>query len=401
MREPIPFVRPHISDDERAAVLAVLDSASLGGNGRVGAELEERLEELLDARHVLLTTSCSHAMELAAMVLGFTPGDEVIMPSFTFVTTASSVVREGATPVFVDIDEATFNLDPKLIEARITPRTRAIVPVHYAGHACAMDEIMAIARRHGLAVIEDAAQGLGASYGGRALGTLGDIGCLSFHTTKNIVGGEGGAFITNDDELAAQAEIVREKGTNRAKFLRGEVDKYTWVAVGSSFVPSDVLSAIVLAQLGKLEEIQERRRMLWERYQQLLQPLAERGDLILPVVEPRAQPNWHIYAIRVTDAERRDSLLNELRRRGIGATFHFVPLHSSPYAQERWGYCEGELPVTERVAESLVRLPLFPGLSDDDHGYVIGAIYDCFRPQLARRHSFHVRPSPPALAAGK
>lgn len=317
-------------------------------------------------------------MELAAMVIGLKPGDEVILPSFTFVTTASSVVREGATPVFVDIDEDTWNINPALIEAKITPRTRAIFPVHYAGQGCDMDAIMDIARRHNLFVVEDAAQGIGASYSGRPLGTIGDIGCLSFHTTKNIVGGEAGAFVTNDDKLAEMAEIVREKGTNRAKFLRGEVDKYTWVALGSSFVPSDLLSALILAQLGKFDAIHARRWRLWHRYQQALKPLADRGDLILPLIAPEAASNWHIYAVRVTDMQRRDDILAAFREQRISSTFHYVPLHTSPYAIERWGTPE-PLPVTERVADSLIRLPLYPEMTDDEQARVIDTLFAQFQ----------------------
>jgi dTDP-4-amino-4,6-dideoxygalactose transaminase len=371
----IPFIKVHIGEEEKVAVLHALESGDLGGNGPVGAQLQERLRELLGVGHALLTTSCSHAMELAAMAIRLGPGDEVIMPSFTFVTTASSVVREGACPVFVDIDEATFNIDLAQTEAHITPRTRAIMPVHYAGQGCAMEEIMDIAQRHSLYVIEDAAQGLGARYDGRYLGTIGHVGCFSFHVTKNVICGEGGAFVTNDDTIAERAEIIREKGTNRSKFLRGEVDKYTWVDLGSSFVPSDLLSAIALAQLNKMDEIHRMRKTVWERYQEGLRDLEQRGEVILPYVSPKAEMNWHIYAFRVSDAKRRDDVLDELKRRRIGATFHYVPLHSSPYARERWGYRIGDLPVTERVAASLVRLPIYPDLSQEDQDYIIESLY--------------------------
>jgi dTDP-4-amino-4,6-dideoxygalactose transaminase len=376
MRDSIPFTKVQIGDEEKAAVLHALERGALGGNGPIGAQLQERLRDLLKMRHVLLTTSCSHALELAAMTLRMGPGDEVIMPSFTFVTTASCMVRQGARPVFVDIDEATWNIDPLQIEANVTPNTRTIVPVHYAGQGCAMDEIMAIAHRHHLYVIEDAAQGLGARYDGRHLGTFGNVGCFSFHVTKNVVGGEGGAFVTDDDMIAERAEIIREKGTNRSKFLRGEVDKYTWVDVGSSFVPSDLLSAIVLAQLGKMDEMHRMRRATWERYQEGLSDLERRGDIILPCTNPRAELNWHIYAFRMANTKRRDGVLEELRRRGIAATFHYVPLHSSPYAQEHWGYRPDDLPVTERVAASLVRLPIYPDLSREDQDYIIKSLHE-------------------------
>jgi dTDP-4-amino-4,6-dideoxygalactose transaminase len=371
----IPFNRVHVGEEEKAALLQALEAGALGGNGPIGDRLQSALRERLNVRHVLLTTSCSHALELAAMALELEPGDEVIMPSFTFVTSASSMVRQGARPVFVDIDERTFNIDPAKIEAAITPRTRAILPVHYAGQGCAMTEICAIAGRHNLAVIEDAAQALGASYAGQALGAIGDLGCFSFHVTKNVVCGEGGALATNDDRLAERAEILREKGTNRAKFLRGEVDKYTWVDVGSSFVPSDLLAAVALAQLGKMDAIHQRRRAVWERYQEGLRGLAGDGLISLPYVAPEARINWHIYAFRVTDVEQRDGLIEALKRRGVGATFHYVPLHTSPYAMNQWGYCPGDLPVTERVAASLVRLPIYPDLSEADQAYIISALH--------------------------
>lgn len=376
MRDFIPFVKAYVGEEEKAAVLRAVESGALGGNGPIGAQLQGRLRELLGVRHVLLTTSCSHAMEMAAMALRLRPGDEVIMPSFTFVTTASSVAREGARPVFVDIDEATFNIAPAQIEAHITPRTRAIMPVHYAGQGCAMEEIMDVAQRHNLYVVEDAAQGLWAKYDGHYLGTIGHAGCFSFHVTKNIVCGEGGAFVTNDDAIAERAEIIREKGTNRSRFLRGEVDKYTWVDLGSSFVPSDLLAAVCLAQLDKLDEIHQMRRFVWQRYQEGLEDLEARGRVIRPYVDPKAEMNWHIYAFRVADAAWRDEVLAELRRRGIGATFHYVPLHSSPYAQERWGYRRRDLPVTERVAASLVRLPIYPALGSDDQDYIIDVLHE-------------------------
>ncbi len=372
----IPFTKPDLGDEERAAVLRALDQGAISGNGPITAELQQALRDCLGARHVLLTTSCSHALELAAMTLRLKPGDEVIMPSFTFVTTASSVLREGARPAFVEIDPETFNLDPQAVAAAITPATRAIIPVHYAGHPCAMDELMAIAREHNLLVIEDAAQGLGSSFYGKPLGTIGDIGCFSFHGTKNVVGGEGGAFVTNDEGLVRQAEIIREKGTDRARFLRGEVDKYTWVELGSSFVQSDLVAAVILAQLKKMDQMHQRRRRVWERYHEGLADLARRGAIIRPTVRPGCQINWHLYTFRMTDVERRDEVLSALSARGIGATFHFVPLHSSPYARERWGYRPEDLPITEQVAASLIRLPLFPGLAPDDQDYIIQALYE-------------------------
>jgi dTDP-4-amino-4,6-dideoxygalactose transaminase len=379
MQRAIPFTKVHIGEEEKAAVLQALEAGALGGNGPIGAEFQRSLREGLGVRHVLLTTSGSHALELAVMALRLKPGDEVILPSFTFVTTASSIVRQGARPIFVDIDEATFNLDPAQIEAHLTPRTRAIMPVHYAGQGCAMDVIMAIAQKHSLYVIEDAAQGLGARFAGRPLGTFGQAGCFSFHVTKNIICGEGGFLATNDDAVAERAEIQREKGTNRSKFLRGEVDKYTWVDVGSSFVPSDLLAAVAQAQFRKIDAIHAQRRRVWEQYHAGLAELERRGALFRPVVHPQAELNWHLYAFRIADAARRDDVLAALKRRGIGATFHYIPLHSSPYAMEQWGYRPEDLPVTERVAAALIRLPLFPDLSSDDVEYILASLYEVLR----------------------
>lgn len=376
MRYAIPFSKAQIGREEHEAVTAALDRGQIGGNGALGATLQQRLKQLIGVRHALLTTSCSHALELAAMALRIGPGDEVIMPSFTFVTTASSIVRERATPVFVDIDEETWNIDPAQIEARITPRTRAILPVHYAGQGAAMGQIMEIARRHNLFVIEDAAQGIGAGYSGMPLGSIGHVGCISFHVTKNVVGGEGGVFLTSDDAIAQRAEIIREKGTNRSRFLRGEVDKYTWVDVGSSFVPSDLLSALIIAQLDKMEAMHARRHQIWARYQAGLTALAQQGQIVLPVCRPEASHNAHIYAFRMADPSRRDLVLDRLKQQGIGATFHFIPLHSSPYAMSQWGYQPDDLPVTERVAASLIRLPIYPDLADDEQSYIIETLYE-------------------------
>lgn len=376
MNQTIPFNKPSLGEAEKQAVMRAIDTGNIGGNGAIGQEVQGRLCEMLQTNYALLTTSCSHALELAVMTLGIGPGDEVIVPSFTFVTTASSVVREGATPVFAEIDEQTMNLDPADVESKITEATRAILPVHYAGMSADMDALSAIAHKHDLYVIEDAAQAFGSTYRGQALGTLGDIGCFSFHFTKNIVGGEGGAFITSDPDIAERAEIKREKGTNRSKFLRGEVDKYSWVDVGSSFVPSDMIAALVLAQLDRIDELFERREQIWKRYHHELQELENNGEIILPFVSPEAGCNWHIFAMRVRDSSRRNAVLRELKERRIGATFHFVPLHSSPYARERWGYEPEDLPITERVAASLIRLPLYCDLTDAEQTYVIEALYD-------------------------
>jgi dTDP-4-amino-4,6-dideoxygalactose transaminase len=366
----IPFIQPDLSDGDIQAVVAALRANQLGGNGAISRQVQAQLCRLVGVRHTLLVTSCSHALELAMMALDIGPGDEVILPSFAFVTAATAVVRQGARPVFAEIDELTFNLDPDDVARRITPRTKAIIPVHYAGQGCRMNELMALAHQYGLWVVEDAAQAIGARYDGRPLGTIGHIGCYSFHVTKNVIAGEGGAFLTDDDVIARRAEIIREKGTNRSAFLRGEVDKYTWVDVGSSFVPSDLLAALLGSQLARLEEITRRRMALWYRYHEGMAELEARELLTRPGLDPLAEINGHMYAFRV-DSARRDNLLSSLKEHGVGATFHFVPLHSSPYGREKLGYKQGDFPITERVANSLVRLPLYPDLSCNDVDYVL------------------------------
>jgi dTDP-4-amino-4,6-dideoxygalactose transaminase len=371
----IPFNKPDMGEAEKQAVLAALGTGYIGGNGPVSRELEARLEELFGVKHAQLTTSCSDALELAMMSMGVGPGDEVIMPSMTFVSTANAVIRERGRPVFADIEADTFNLDPACVEQLITPATRGIVPVHYAGQGCDMVAINELAEARGLWVVEDAAQGVGALFEGQYLGTIGDVGCYSFHATKNISCGEGGAFLTDDDDIARRAEIIREKGTNRSAFLRGEVDKYTWVDVGSSFIPSDLLSALALAQLDRLGEITDRRVAIWQRYYDELGPLAETARIVLPRIDRRATINGHIFAFRTVPPERRDELLRALRQRGIQATFHYVPLHSSPFARRHLAPIL-DLPVTDLVSRSLVRLPIYSRLTDDEQTYIIETLYD-------------------------
>jgi len=311
-------------------------------------------------------------LELALLALGIGPGQEVICPSFTFVSTANAALRVGARPVFADIEDRTLGLDPNDVERRLTPRTAAILPVHYAGVAPDMQALLDIAKRRGLRVVEDAAQGIAASWRGRALGTLGDAGCLSFHETKNLSCGEGGALVVSDPELAKRAEIVREKGTNRAAFFRGEVDKYTWVAEGSSYVLSDVLAAILDAQLDKLAEIQSRRAAIVARYRAGLAGWAAERCVELPAQLPEREPNHHIFFLLYADTARRDRALQALRADGVMATFHYVPLHSAPHGRRI--SAEQELPVTDRVAGTLLRLPLHPRLSDTDVDRVIEAV---------------------------
>jgi dTDP-4-amino-4,6-dideoxygalactose transaminase len=369
--DPIAFSRPWFDAREEAAVREAL-SGQVSGDGPIGRRVEGRLAGLLGASRVLLTTSGTHALELALLALGVGPGQEVICPSFTFVSSANAVLRVGARPVFAEIEETTLGLDPADVERRITPRTAALIPVHYAGVAPDMEALLGLARRHRLRVVEDAAQGLGAAWRGRALGTLGDAGCLSFHETKNVTCGEGGALVVSDPELAHRAEIAREKGTNRAAFLRGEVDKYTWVAEGSSYVLSDLLAAVLLAQLQKLDAIQTRRASVVARYRQGLTGWAAERGVRLPPDLPERTANHHIFHLLYPDGRLRDEALRALRARGIAATFHYVPLHSAPHARSIG--VDVELPVTDRVAARLLRLPLHPLLSGEDVERVVAAV---------------------------
>jgi dTDP-4-amino-4,6-dideoxygalactose transaminase len=367
----VRFHAPSYDEHELEAVRGALSGHS-AGDGPIGRRVEERLAALTGARRVLLTTSCSHAMELALLALGVGPGHEVILPSFTFASSANAALRVGARPVFAEIDERTLGLDPADVERRLTPRTAALLPVHYAGVAPDMAGLLDIAAQRKLRVVEDAAQGIAARWRGRALGTLGDAGCLSFHETKNLSCGEGGALLLSDPELAKRAEIAREKGTNRAAFFRGEVDKYTWVAEGSSYVLSDVLAALLDAQLDKLGAIQARRAAVVARYRAGLSDWAARAGVRLPAELPERDPNHHIFYLLYPEPARRDRALKALRAGGVMATFHYVPLHSAPQGR-RLG-ADHELPVTERVAATLLRLPLHARLADPDVDRVIDAV---------------------------
>jgi dTDP-4-amino-4,6-dideoxygalactose transaminase len=322
-----------------------------------------------------MTPSCTASLEMAAMLCELSEGDEVIVPSFTFVSTAAAFVRERATPVFVDIRPDTLNLDESQIEDAITPRTKVICPVHYAGVGCEMDAIVDIARRHKLVVVEDAAQGVNAWYRGRGLGSIGHIGCYSFHETKNFICGEGGALCLNDPAFVERAEILRDKGTNRRRFFRGQVDKYTWVDVGSSYVPSEIASAFLCAQLEQMAAITQQRRALAARYRQALQPLADQGAFELPYTPPHCQDNAHMFYLLLPSQSVRQEFIAFLKARGITSVFHYVPLHSSPMGQEV-GRVQGMLPVTDSVSSRLVRLPMYYDLSTPDQDRVIAAIHD-------------------------
>ncbi|NMC21850.1 MAG: dTDP-4-amino-4,6-dideoxygalactose transaminase [Thermogutta sp.] len=366
----IPFNKPFIAGKELYYIAQAVTMGNIAADGYFTKACSRLLEERFGINKVLLVPSGTAALELAAMLCDLRPGDEVIMPSYTFVSTASAFARVGAKPVFVDIRPDTLNIDETKIEAAVNERTRAVVPVHYGGVACEMDAIMDIARRHNLLVIEDAAQGVNAFYKGRALGSIGHLGCYSFHETKNYVCGEGGAICINDARFIERAEILRDKGTNRQKFFRGEVDKYTWVDVGSSYVMAELLAAFLYGQLEHLDDISARRRELYEYYAEHLRPLEDAGDLRLPRIPPDCQSNYHLFYILTRDAASRDGLIQHLRRADILAVFHYVPLHSSP-AGRRLAVAAGDLSVTQDAADRLLRLPLYHDITVEEQRSVV------------------------------
>ena len=359
------FNRPYTTGREFDYIRQAIDNLHLSGNGAYTEMCTAWLEERVGCAKALLTPSCTAALEMAVILAGVGPGDEVIMPSFTFVSSANAVVLRGGVPVFVDVRADTLNMDEEAVAAAVTGRTRALIPVHYAGVGCEMDSIMAIAAEHGLTVIEDAAQGICAAYGGCALGGLGDLGCLSFHETKNVMCGEGGALLMRDAVLVERAEILQEKGTNRSQFYRGQTDKYTWIDMGSSFLTSEISAAFLYAQMERADEITRRRFEVWEGYHRRFEALEASGLVRRPVVPDRCEHNAHMYYLLVADGSTRDRVIAHLAERSIQAVFHYVPLHSSP-AGQRFGRSGGSLAETERVAERLVRLPFWIGLDEDD-----------------------------------
>lgn len=360
----IPFNWPHMTGKELFYIAEAHFNGSLAGDGPFTKRCHGWLEERTGCNKALLTHSCTAALEMSALLLDIQPGDEIIMPSYTFVSTANAFVLRGGVPVFVDIRADTLNLDEQQIESAITSRTRAIAPVHYAGVACEMDTIMAIARQHELKVVEDAAQGMMSTYKGRALGSIGDLGTYSFHETKNVISGEGGALIVNNAELSLRAEIIREKGTDRSRFFRGEVDKYTWQELGSSFLPGELIAAFLWAQLEEGDRITKERLARWQRYHELLEPLEAKGVLRRPIIPHDCEHNAHMYYVLLAPEIDRQKVLNTFNRNNIKSVFHYVPLHSSP-AGTRYGRPHGDLSVTNQQAERLVRLPLWVGLSDE------------------------------------
>ncbi len=369
----IPFNRPILTGDELHYIADAVTQGHISGDGAFTKKCEALLKEELNDAGILLTTSCTHALEVAALLLDIRPGDEFIVPSFTFVSTVNAFVLRGAKPVFVDIRPDTLNLDEKLVEQAITPATRVIVPVHYAGVGCEMDTLMGIATKHNLKVVEDNAHGLFGSYKRKPLGTFGELATQSFHETKNIVCGEGGALVINDPCYLERAEVIREKGTNRSRFFRGQVDKYTWVDIGSSYLPSDILAAFLCAQLEKKDVIQTSRAQIWHRYMEELSDWASTNRIGLPIVPDDCQQAFHMFYLLMPSAEVRKHLKEHLEERGILAVSHYVPLHNSKMGLASGGY-EGQCPVTERVSECLLRLPFFTDMSAAEQSVVISAV---------------------------
>ena len=369
----VDFNRPVLVGNELEYVRQAVENAHISGDGTFTKKVHALLEQELGVPKVLLTTSCTHALEMAAILLDIGPGDEVIIPDFTFVSTVNAFVLRGAIPVFLDIRPDTLNLDESRLEDKITPRTKAVVPVHYAGVACDMDAITEISRQRGVPVVEDNAHGLFAKYKGKFLGTFGSLASQSFHETKNFTSGEGGALLINDPELAERAEIVREKGTNRSRFFRGQVDKYSWVDIGSSYLPSDMLAAFLYAQLEQREKIQLHRKQVWDIYFSGLKDWAEAHDVQLPHVPEECEQAYHMFYMLLPNLELRQKFIQYLRERGIYSVFHYLPLHLSDMGQ-RYGGKPGDCPVTERISDQLVRLPFHNGLTSGEQEIVIDAI---------------------------
>lgn len=374
----ISFNIPPVVGGENENIADVLKAHKISGDGKYTKLCNEWIETQTGTAKALLTTSCTHATEMAALLLDIQPGDEVIMPSYTFVSTADAFVLRGATAVFVDIRPDTMNMNEKLIEDAITKRTKAIVPVHYAGVSCEMDTIMDIARRHELKVVEDAAQSILSTYKGRPLGAIGDFGCFSFHETKNFSMGEGGALLIQDSQNIEKAEIIREKGTNRSKFFRGEIDKYTWVAPGSSYLPSELNAAFLYAQMCRAQEINDDRMRSWNLYYELLKPLQEQGKIELPQIPDGCRHNAHMFYIKVKDLEERTKMLTYLKKNGVHAVFHYMPLHSAPAGKSYGRFC-GEDRYTTKESERLLRLPMYYRLKTDQIEYICGRIADFLR----------------------
>ncbi len=373
----INFNVPPFTGRETEYIMEAVKAQKICGDGQFTKKCNAWLEEKTGSEKVLLTTSCTHATELAALLMGVKAGDEVIMPAYTFVSTADAFVLRGAVPVFVDIRPDTMNIDEQKIEAAITDKTVGIVPVHYAGVACEMDTIMDIAKRHNLWVIEDAAQGIMSTYKGKALGTFGEFGCFSFHETKNYSMGEGGALLIRDEKYVEDAEVIREKGTNRSKYYRGQIDKYTWINFGSSYLPSDMNAAYLWAQLEMAEEINDARLAVWEQYKKELMPLAEAGKIELPFVPKECVHNAHMFYLKAKDIEERTALIDFLKENGILSVFHYIPLHTAP-AGIKFGRFHGEDVYTTKESERLTRLPMYYGLQKEEVSYICDKVKEFY-----------------------
>lgn len=369
----ISFNRPTKIGKEFEYIQQALQGSHVSGDGQFTQRVHALLEEVVDVPKALLTTSCTHALEMSALLLELKEGDEVIAPSFTFVSTINAFVLRGAKPVFIDVRPDTLNLDESKLEDLITTKTRAIVVVHYAGVGCEMDEIMEIAARHDIPIVEDNAHGLFGKYKGKQLGTFGVMATQSFHETKNFTCGEGGALLINDKKYIEDAEILREKGTNRSRFFRGQVDKYTWVNVGSSYLPSDILAAFLLAQLDEREQIQSRRKKIWETYYKELEVWAEENHVQMPFVPAHCDQTYHMFYMLFPNLEKRQAAIAYLKEHGVQAVFHYLPLHLSPMG-ERLGGKVGDCPVTERISDQLLRIPFYTNMTDEDQGYVIESL---------------------------
>ena len=371
----IPFNKPYMTGREITYILQSYKQGQLAGDGQFTKKCNHWLEENIGCKKALLTHSCTAALEMAAILINIEPGDEIIMPSYTFVSTANAFVLRGGVPVFVDIREDTLNIDETLIEGAITQRTKAIVPVHYAGVACEMDKIMDIARRHSLFVIEDAAQGIMSTHKGRPLGSIGHLGCFSFHETKNIISGEGGALLINDEKFVDRAEIIREKGTNRGQFFRGEVNKYEWKDIGSSFLPGEITAAFLFAQFEQSKSITDKRLLIWNRYNKAFKGLENIGRVQLTENTKSCKHNAHIYYLLLNSYDDRNKFIKNMQEKGIHCIFHYIPLHLSN-AGIKYGIISTKLDITERHAEHLVRLPLWMGLTKEKQERVITAVFE-------------------------
>jgi len=369
MKFKIPFNKPHLAGKELNYIKKAVNLGKISGDGYFTRKCQEFIEKKFKVKKCFLTTSCTHALEMSAILIGLEPGDEVIAPSYTFVSTANAFVLRGAVPVFVDIDPLTLNIDHTKIEEKITSKTKAIFVVHYNGVACDMDAITKIAKKHKLFVVEDAAQAVNSKYKGKYLGTIGDFGTFSFHETKNYNCGEGGAILINNNRFIERAEIIREKGTDRSKFFRGEVDKYSWVDVGSSYLPSDILAAYLYAQLEKLDAIQKKRKAIFECYHERLKNLEKQGKLRLPYVPKDCKINYHMFYIIMPNESQRNNLMKKLKKKGILSIFHYIPLHSSLMSRQL-GYDKGDLHITEDMSSRLLRLPFYNSLTKKEIDYI-------------------------------